>query len=401
MFDLEAELYEEYLNKIYDLCSSCQSKVKFEITKQDGILKQYLLTLGKFDYFFEFGRKFISNQTSKDPNKTKNNKNSTNCFSRFSRLVAYFVLFISSLMVFIYNEPNSDSNNFLKIFSKDQQHLNLWMDNAHLFIYDSVNITKTQLNIFQNLEILNSPTHFFSYLNSNLTSLLLIVYITCLFLFITSPSPKPSTSSKIIFLMWIFDLVLIFSNYKLFLNFFKTDLNPERISVKYVDIMIPSIHLGLICLLANQFCLLLNKKKSKEAKVNIFERGPKQPRSDSHFLNNLKQQPTQTPEPFARESNNLSFTFNKPQSYSMMKFLQTTNQPKNNVFSKTQQPFGMSQSCYAPISRSLVPSLIKPAKFMPDENVFPRPKCRNNSVDSSGKWEFCRIINRITYKMEL
>ena len=59
-YDLELELYKEYMEKIYELCAMCKSKVKFEITKQDGILKQYLYNIGKFDYLFE--RNFIKNK---------------------------------------------------------------------------------------------------------------------------------------------------------------------------------------------------------------------------------------------------------------------------------------------------------------------------------------------------
>jgi hypothetical protein len=46
-YDFEIEMYKDYLDKLYDLCDTCKSKVKFEIRKQDGILKQYLFKLGK------------------------------------------------------------------------------------------------------------------------------------------------------------------------------------------------------------------------------------------------------------------------------------------------------------------------------------------------------------------
>ena len=46
-YDFEIEMYRNYLDKLYDLCDMCKSKVKFEIRKQDGILKQYLFKLGE------------------------------------------------------------------------------------------------------------------------------------------------------------------------------------------------------------------------------------------------------------------------------------------------------------------------------------------------------------------
>ena len=55
--DLEIEMYRGYLDKLYDLCGDCKSKVKFEIRKQDGILKQYLYKIGNFEYFFENNNK--------------------------------------------------------------------------------------------------------------------------------------------------------------------------------------------------------------------------------------------------------------------------------------------------------------------------------------------------------
>jgi hypothetical protein len=56
-YDFEIEMYKDYLDKLYDLCDNCKSKVKFEIRKQDGILKQYLFKIGSFEYFFENNNK--------------------------------------------------------------------------------------------------------------------------------------------------------------------------------------------------------------------------------------------------------------------------------------------------------------------------------------------------------
>ena len=55
--DLEIEMYRGYLDKLYNLQGDCKSKVKFEIRKQDGILKQYLYKIGNFEYFFENNNK--------------------------------------------------------------------------------------------------------------------------------------------------------------------------------------------------------------------------------------------------------------------------------------------------------------------------------------------------------
>lgn len=54
-YDFEIEMYKNYLDQLYDLCNICKSKVKFEIRKQDGILKQYLFKLGNSCLSISFG----------------------------------------------------------------------------------------------------------------------------------------------------------------------------------------------------------------------------------------------------------------------------------------------------------------------------------------------------------
>ncbi|CAF0973186.1 unnamed protein product [Brachionus calyciflorus] len=93
-YDLEIELYKEYMEKIYDLCSLCKPRVKFEITKQDGIIKQYLYKIGQFDYLFERGFKIP--KLPKKPDLKKILKNQ----SKFARISYFFMnLFILFLVI--------------------------------------------------------------------------------------------------------------------------------------------------------------------------------------------------------------------------------------------------------------------------------------------------------------
>jgi hypothetical protein len=65
--------YKLYLDKIYDLCDLCKSKVKFEIRKQDGILKQYLYKLGSYEYLFENLAKSVRLNDHKKPSRISRN----------------------------------------------------------------------------------------------------------------------------------------------------------------------------------------------------------------------------------------------------------------------------------------------------------------------------------------
>ena len=78
------KIFKEFLEQVYDLCEKCKPKVKFEITKQDGILKQYLFRLGEFSFLFEKdlinkSEPTTSNQMHTKPAKSKN-KNPVNTF---------------------------------------------------------------------------------------------------------------------------------------------------------------------------------------------------------------------------------------------------------------------------------------------------------------------------------
>ncbi|RNA34542.1 Transmembrane [Brachionus plicatilis] len=112
-FDLEIQLYKEYMEKIYDLCDKCKSKVKFEITRQDGILKQYLYKIGKFDYLFE--RNILGKRLTTFRNQTiSHNSNLVSIAKIFLHL---FTLILSTVTILYNDYSNSDLIKNLFYFS--------------------------------------------------------------------------------------------------------------------------------------------------------------------------------------------------------------------------------------------------------------------------------------------
>lgn len=112
-YDLEVKLYKEYMEKIYDLCDKCKSKVKFEITRQDGILKQYLYKMGKFDYLFE--RKIFGQRLNNFCNKARNSKLKLN-----SKFFLYLLILILSILIISFNDYSNNHffQNLFFIFPK-------------------------------------------------------------------------------------------------------------------------------------------------------------------------------------------------------------------------------------------------------------------------------------------
>lgn len=119
-YEFELELYKEYMEKIFDLCELCKSKVKFEITKQDGILKQYLYKIGKFDYLFE--RNYIAKKIPnflKNSTKIPQDKISSNDPSiiRILKSICYILLIVFSILTILFNFESQTNNIFISQFN--------------------------------------------------------------------------------------------------------------------------------------------------------------------------------------------------------------------------------------------------------------------------------------------
>ena len=114
-FDAEIKSYKEYLEKIYEICVECKSKVNFEITKQNGILKQYFLNLGNFDYFYEKPQSSTLNVHNKAHSVVGSQQvytlnTNTPYFqgklNLFLSVASYLVIFILASLILAYNEYN-------------------------------------------------------------------------------------------------------------------------------------------------------------------------------------------------------------------------------------------------------------------------------------------------------
>jgi hypothetical protein len=107
-------MYKEYLEKIYTLCSNCQSKVKFEITKQDGILKQYLLNLGMFHNFFERKISHKNPQLNGSGCETRISFN----LAKLTQFTIMLVILLLTLFIVAFNSYETGLNSTLQIISE-------------------------------------------------------------------------------------------------------------------------------------------------------------------------------------------------------------------------------------------------------------------------------------------
>ncbi len=103
------------MEKIYEICVACRSKVNFELTKQNGMLKQYFLNLGNFDYFYEKPQPTTSNIHQATNSASFGLRVHTiNTYSSslqaklnfFLFVLSYLIIFILASLILTYNEYN-------------------------------------------------------------------------------------------------------------------------------------------------------------------------------------------------------------------------------------------------------------------------------------------------------
>ena len=100
-YEFEMKQYKEYLEKIYTLCLKCQSKVKFEITKQDGMLKHYLLNLKMFnDKCINY---FQQKTKCKKPQTIKKQSNEFWSYFNIVKILLLMFMYMLSILILLYN----------------------------------------------------------------------------------------------------------------------------------------------------------------------------------------------------------------------------------------------------------------------------------------------------------
>lgn len=167
-YDIEIKFYKEYLEKLYDLCDECKSKVKFEIRKQDGILKQYLFKLGNYECFFE--KKMLNKSETNDKTMSINATN----ISKNSFFVFIYLIFFINLLILLLNDYLKCNLNEFKFLINDYTCLFMYIIN-YTISFTLIFINSNRINqLFRTIFVLISLYNYYTNdLNTNSASFLI------------------------------------------------------------------------------------------------------------------------------------------------------------------------------------------------------------------------------------
>ena len=371
------------------MCEECKSKVKFEITKQDGILKNYLLKMGMYEYFFE------SKQHSK--NYASTSTNSLNHLRRHSTsqplnkpmkfyvchlkicLILLNLIFLS--LLFIFTSFKSETLDF-----KSSDSLNGVFNSKLMLKYKPI-----VLNMFKNgqenaqsmasniingilgLELTN--VELLGFFNRHSPLVLLTLAILSLII-VFSQGNNPINN-----LIILLNAFLITFNYSFVSNYFKSFLVQEENHeeealdfLRYFLIFLPLIVVLLVLelfatiekLLSNQK-LMIKPKKILETTSISTNYNPQ----NLHYTNNSL---TQTHNALSHIETPMQYTLNNTKNYSLMKYLNSNSNSSQakTVLKETTRRMVMSSSgnnlCSKIMTRktsSDLVNIIKPANFSP------------------------------------
>ena len=365
-------MYKEQLEKIYDLCEICKSKVNFEITKQNGILKQYLLKLGKFKLYFESNKNKENLSESKSLDESFNQhelKQSThfffvalNLFRSFSRGLIYFLIFLLATFSLItdlnHNEPTVqffNFNNTLTCFFHNNsqsiiQKLREFLYAKHLIVYENFNLTK-----------FDSKSDLINYLNTKLPFNIIMIYILSCFLILTSSKRSKSTNKEIkhSFLIWISSFLLILTNISELSRFFNnTDTqifqNP-KIKQETLFVLLPLIQITIFFKL---FERLLRRNANETAENKTQSTIPQTNYVHTNRLDLI--------------DNNLNYNPFQAASWQDTNFNKTKKLPAIEYYSKNKSIYTTANKSIYSIDSlyDTSKSIIKPAKFKPTLSSF-------------------------------
>ena len=345
------------MEKIYEICASCKSKVNFEITKQNGILKQYFLNLGRYDYFYEHSatpptahKKVHSataavagNQTTRSLSKKSQvcrPKTKYNWLNSLLKLFSLVVIFSLASFILAYNdcgkinEPPSENSTLADLFwYRAEQALN------QNVIYRARHVMFGLLgNRFE-----HSTEKMFSYFNQSVPLLLALIYLfSCLLLIVCARAWK-SFNFVSTFLVCLASVALILSNGKEYFNFLKSNFTQQSLELNEIR----SVNLGYSVLFVMPVIQTLVLAKLIALFVGPFF-GTKKPIVSNKFTPlkhklfaeaNSQSAPTETP-PLAKsslshpnygatmspqESDPVQFNYASvtPKSYTLMKYLES------------------------------------------------------------------------------
>jgi hypothetical protein len=413
--------YKEFLEKIYELCENCKSKVKFEITKQDGMIKNYLLKIGKFDYFFEHKR-FENSHVFNSLKATKIAllESQKNVYVYYILMAILFILTtlvlgfneykFDSLDVVINNKPKNMNGNFsqyLKIKKTKYsmfEHVFSQMNGTTILLRNSILDIIHKTNLYDISDISDNKIN--QYLNKHIPMYIISVYVISCFMIIINPNGFEKIKEA--FLIWLFNMALIVLNFNSYVKFFSNEFkDSEIISFNYVLIFVPLIQFVILCKLNYVVMSMLHQYIFRIKFLNGSKRsGELENENDSN----------KSPDSSVKQK---CFSTYSPNSYSFTKVLHSStinSLPLEHKIAKTEVPSRARESSQFflknkaksninsrnPTTYELSNSIIKPALFSPSvdlqQDCFNLSKSKlkkNNSLHSSGKYIFMNIrINR-------
>jgi len=326
-FDIEMKIYKEILEQIYDLCEKCKPKVKFEITKQDGILKQYLFRLGEFSFLFEKDSYNMSKSEQIGDNtdttrSRRRNKNILNAFFFYFMNLCIFLLVTLIIQMNQhdkikrmsnekrFNQTSSTRNTSDSYKKKALELFNLYYFTAFSHFQQKAQLLllyfDTFLETYAGKSLLNSIKS-----DSNYILLLLLVSYLIACICVSRSLNRNKLTTKMVCLVWLFHLFFICSNYdacqkqfKLLSKSVRTDaIRDSPVEKMYIDLkydflgfLIQLLVILIITVSASNFTIM-SFKKIGQNKRNMSEQMENQTKSNrmcsEQYLSNqsLKNKP--------------------------------------------------------------------------------------------------------------
>lgn len=269
-YDLEIKYYKNYLEKIYTLCTNCQSKVKFEITKQDGIIKQYLLNLSRC----------MKKITGINYDQTSDQIKKSVSFNADSlvyglRIFFVFIILILGTYCLVYNGLESDKNLNLLIqsdvhFVSYENKFVLWKVSARYtqYLHQYIHASRDFLHeIYQQLDGTAMKEVIFRHLNKHVPISIILIYVLSCFIIIISPRSDIHITNigfQITCAIMLIDFLLLMSNLKICFEYmFVSDMVQENvIALKQTNFYIPLIQLASLILLTD--LMIVNRSKNQK-----------------------------------------------------------------------------------------------------------------------------------------
>ena len=241
------------------------------------MLKQYLFQIGEVGFLYEQSRAKKNAEYVDRPHVAAltTRKRLLNGSMRLlasyrdmTRLLAYVLVFFLTSFTLLYNQGATDRsemslgkfNLFLESFYEPASEL--FKSRIEQFILINTNFLK--LPAPNDSDVIKDSS--FSYFNTKILYNLFFLYFLCSFLVVSSPLENNSKFFKFDISIWLASIALMASNYTLCSRFLEPqtafDLISSPISLNFVSVLVPFIHLVLIGRLITYICQLFARNRN-------------------------------------------------------------------------------------------------------------------------------------------